>query len=598
MAINKLILGDCLEVLKTIESETIDLIYIDPPFFSNQTYEVIWGDKGEVRSFEDRFSGGIDHYISWLKKRVQEMHRILKNTGSIFVHCDYHANAEIKTIILNKIFKRNNFLGEIIWQRHNAHNDAKQKLAVLKDTIWYYSKSNTYTHHPIYIELSESYKANFYKYRDEKGIYRLGDLSNPSQVNKKGLYEYKGYSFPANGWRCPLETMQKLDESGLLHFPKNKTGRIAVKRYLDNSNGNLLGDMWTDKDLQDMTTEEFNFAFNREELGDIWEDIQNIQGASKERIGYPTQKPEKLLERIIKMASNEGDTILDCFMGGGTTIAVADKLNRKWIGIDQSVNAVKVTEFRLNKQQNLFSNPFTVQLHKYDYDTLRYKDAFEFETWIIEQFGGVPNPKQRGDLGIDGYTKTINLAGFQGLQGLSIPIQVKRSDNIGRNVIDNFFAAIQRYDKVNFDKLKIENKPVGFIIAFSFGKGAIQEVARLKNEENIVIELVTVENIIPIAKKPALQIEMQDLGSTKSGGLREILFIATGQSAAGVEFFAWDFHYNETVFNPEILLDKIGKQSYAFKAGEHKIAVKIVDSEGLESIEVIKLKVNGEVKRN
>jgi tRNA G10 N-methylase Trm11 len=235
-----------------------------------------------------------------------------------------------------------------------------------------------------------------------------------------------------------------------------------------------------------------------------------VQSQSKERIGYPTQKPEALLERIIKMASNEGDTVLDCFMGGGTTIAVADRLNRNWIGIDQSPQAVKVTEFRLNVQQgkvvgttgNMFAVPFMVKLHKYDYDTLRYKDAFAFEAWIVEQFGGVANAKQRGDLGIDGYTKAVNLAGFENLQGLTIPIQVKRSDNIGRNVIDNFKSACERYDKSSFERNKAENKPVGVIIAFSFGKGAIQEVARLKNEAHIIIKLVTVEEIVPIAKKP------------------------------------------------------------------------------------------------
>jgi len=582
MAINKLILGDCLEVLKTIESETIDLIYIDPPFFSNRTYEVIWGDKGEVRSFEDRFSGGIEHYIAWLKDRIQEMHRILKPTGSIFVHCDYHANAYIRVYILDKIFGIDNFRNEIIWQRHNAHNDAKKKLAVLKDTIWYYSKSDNFVYRPIYTQLSENYKANFYKYRDEKGIYRLGDLSKPD--NKGYRYEYKGYSFPSNGWRCPIETMQKLDEAGLLFFPKKKTGRIALKRYLDNSKGSLLGDYWGDQDLQQMTDEEFEMTFNREEFGDLWEDIQNMQGASKEKIGYPTQKPEKLLERIIQMASNENDTVLDCFVGGGTTIAVADRLNRNWIGIDQSVQAIKVTEFRLNKQQSLFSKPFTVQLHKYDYDTLRYKDAFEFETWIVGQFGGISNAKQRGDLGLDGRTRENQ------------PIQVKRSDTIGRNVIDNFFSAVQRFDKVSFEKNKSENKPVGFVIAFSFFLGAVQEVARLKVEEQIIIELVTVENIVPIAKKPTLQVEMQDLGKVKE--LRQIEFVAKGQSEAGIEFYAWDFAYNETNFVPEILLDKTGKQSYLFKAGEHKIGVKVVHNEGLENIQIIKLKINGETQRN
>jgi len=558
MAINKLILGDCLEVLKTIDSESIDLIYIDPPFFSNRTYEVIWGDKGEIRSFEDRFSGGIDHYIAWLKERVQEMHRILKPTGSIFVHCDWHANAYIRVQILDKIFGDKNFRGEVIWQRHNSHNDAKKKLSVLTDTIWYFSKSENFTYNAIYGEYDKKYLDTAYNKTDNKGRFRLGDLANPSKVNKNGLYHYKGYAPPTNGWRCPIETMEKWDSEGLIWFPENPNGRLAFKRYLDENKGSLLGNVWTD--------------------------INNVQSQSKERIGYPTQKPEKLLERIIKMASNEGDIVLDCFLGGGTTAVVADKLNRKWIGIDQSVQAIKVTEFRLNLNQTLFSQPFTVQLHKYDYDTLRYKDAFEFETWIVQQFGGLSNSKQRGDLGLDGRTRENQ------------PIQVKRSDNIGRNVIDNFKSACERYDKVSFEKHKAEQKPIGFIIAFSFGKGAVQEVARLKNEENVIIKLITVEEIVPIAKKPTLQVEIKDLGTAKN--LREIAFVATGQSEAGIEFYAWDFAYNEQQFLPTVLLDKEGKQTYKFKAGEHRIAVKVVDNEGLESLEVIKLKINGVVERN
>lgn len=501
---NKLILGDCLEVLKTIDSETIDLIYIDPPFFSNRTYEVIWGDKGEIRSFEDRFSGGIDHYIAWLKERVQEMHRILKPTGSIFVHCDWHADAYIRVYVLDKVFGSENFRNELIWGYKRPSAPKQKQLSRLHDNIFWYSKNSIWVFNGDAIRVPYA----------ESSIARAGYVANVSKMTDGGNVELK-------------------------------------------EGGKLPEDWW---------------------------DIPMLKGNSKEWIGYPTQKPEKLLERIIKMCSHEGDTILDCFVGGGTTVAVADKLNRNWIGIDQSVQAIKVTEFRLNKQQVLFSKPFTVQLHKYDYDTLRYKDAFEFEAWIVGQFGGLSNSKQRGDLGLDGRTRENQ------------PIQVKRSDNIGRNVIDNFKSACERYDKTVYDKNKAENRAVGIIIAFSFGKGAIQEVARLKNEENVVIKLVTVEEIVPIAKKPVLQINIQDVGTVKD--LRQIEFVATGQSEAGIEFFAWDFAYNGQSFLPTILLDKEGKQVYRFKAGEHKIAVKVVDNEGLENVEIIKLKVNGEIKRS
>ena len=573
---NQLILGDNLEILRKMDSESIDLIYLDPPFFSNRNYEVIWGDTGEVRSFQDRFSGGIDHYIGWLKERVQEMYRILKSTGSIFLHCDWHANAYIRVQILDKLFGMNNFRGEIIWQRTNAHNDAKKKLAVLKDTIWFYSKTNNFTYTPIYTELSEKYQDNFYRYSDVKGVYRLSDLTGAGiNPNDKA---WKGYvpSERNRHWAIPvmpveklvgaekakeLSTLEKLEllfVNGFVEISKN--GVPSFKRYLDTSKGVLIGDVWTD--------------------------IGNIGSQSKERIGYPTQKPEKLLQRIIEMASKEMDIVLDPFIGGGTTVAVADRLQRKWVGIDQSVQAVKVTELRLHNQMNLFSQPFFTQLHKYDYDTLRYKDAFEFETFIITQFGGIAQNKKGGDKGIDGKSKE------------GAPIQVKRSDNIGVNVIKNFSVSAKQYDKSLFERNTAAEQPVGFIIAFSFGKGAIEEVARLKNDENIVIKLVKVEEVIPIAKKPTINVSVTDLGKDAKG-LHQIQFVAVGNSAAGIEFYCWDFDYKEEagIFKAEILLDKQGEQMYKFKAGTHKVAVKVIDNDGLENIEIIKLKINGKMQQ-
>jgi len=565
---NQLILGDCLEVLKKLESESVDLIYLDPPFFSNRNYEVIWGDKGEVRSFEDRWSGGVDHYIAWLKERVEQMHRVLKNTGSIFLHCDWHANAEIKVFILNKVFGEKNFRGEIIWQRHNSHNDAKNKLAVLKDTIWYYAKSENSTYKPVYSGHDKDYTESFYRFDDNdgRGKYQLADMASPNP-RPNMMYEWLGFPYPAKGWRYETATMQKLHDEGRIYYPKNKAGdfdftkRPRLKRYLEEQKGNLLGDVWTD--------------------------IKNVQTHAKEKIGYPTQKPEALLKRIITMASNKDNIVLDPFVGGGTAVVVADQLKRSWIGIDSSVAAIKVTQFRLDKKQtDIFANPFTVQLHKYDYDTLRYKDAFEFEKFIVQQFGGVSNAKQRNDLGLDGKTQD------------GIPIQVKRSDAIGRNVVDNFFSAIQRFDKSLFDKHKLENKPVGFIIAFSFGKGATQEVARLKNQENIIIELKKVEDIVPIAKKPTLNLKFNDLG-LNAKNMREIEFIATAESEAGIEFFAWDFNYEaEKGFKAEIMMDKSGQQTQKFKSGHYHIAVKVVDNDGLENIEVMTLKMNGVVSNH
>jgi DNA modification methylase len=550
---NQLILGDCLEVLKKTESESVDLIYLDPPFFSNRNYELIWGDAGEIRSFQDRWSGGIDHYITWLKERVQEMHRVLKATGSIFLHCDWHANAHIRVYILDKIFGEQNFRNEIIWKRTNAKGLSFKRYAQNHDTIFYYTKSDKFTWFPQYQQHNEKYIKDFYKYIEpETGRhYQLADLTNPNKDRPNLTYEFLGVT---RVWRWTKGRMQKAYEDGVI--VQSKEGGVPrLKRYLDEQEGTPTDDNWLD--------------------------ILNVQSAA-EKIGYPTQKPEALLERIIKCASNEGDLVLDPFVGGGTTVVVAEKLNRQWIGIDQSVAAVKVSEFRLYKNSDLFSKPFVVQLHKYDYDTLRYKDAFEFETWIIAQFGGVSNTKQKSDLGIDGRTREGK------------PIQVKRSENIGRNVIDNFVSACKRYDKNLFDKNVSAKETAGIIIAFSFGKGAIQEAARLKNEENLIIELIKVEDIVPIAKKPTLTLTFNDLGNDKKG-LHEIEFIAQGQSEAGIEFYAWDFDYNEEnkIFKPNILRDKDGKQVRKFEAGIYCIAVKVIDNDGLESVEVIKLKING-----
>jgi DNA modification methylase len=142
---NKLILGDNLEILKELPEESVDLIYLDPPFFSNQNYEVIWGDDGEVRSFQDRWSGGIDHYIGWLYERVEQMHRVLKETGSIYLHCDYHANAEIKVFVLNKIFGNKNFRNEIIWCYTGPSSPGMTVFPRKSDTIFWYTKSNKWT---------------------------------------------------------------------------------------------------------------------------------------------------------------------------------------------------------------------------------------------------------------------------------------------------------------------------------------------------------------------------------------------------------------------------------------------------------------------
>ena len=494
---NKLILGDNLAILQSIPDKSVDLIYLDPPFFSNRTYEVIWGDDGEKRSFEDRFAGGIDHYISWLKIRVRQMHRILKDTGSIFLHCDWHANAEIKVDILNKIFGLNNFRNEIIWhyRRWTANSNNFQRL---HDTIFWYSKTKNYTFNPLYTDYTEESK-------------------------------------------------------------KRKMGGV-LRRFKEGEEPYLV------------SNKEFDPKGVRE--NDVWI-IPFINPSAKERIGYPTQKPETLLQRIIECATNEGDVILDPFVGGGTTVAVADRLNRKFIGIDQSVMAIKVTDLRLKKRQNmLFSQPYEVILPTFDFTKLQNQDGKEFEIWIVNKYGGIPNEKGGKDLGIDGHTQ------------YGTPIQVKKwKKPVGRDTLDAFLTAIERDDKTLFAKNKKEGQICGFIIGFDFSKDIINAVAQLKNKENIIIELKYIKDIIPYDHPPKVTLTAEELEDLK------YKFEANAESEIGIDFFSWDLSHNEKEFKADVVMDKKGVQEKKFTEGEHHIAVQAVDKKGLSGTDKVKIDV-------
>jgi len=264
---NELILGDNLEVLRTLPSESIDLIYIDPPFFSGRNYNVIWGDTNEVRTFYDIWEGGIDSYIVWLNARLWEMKRVLKKTGSIYVHCDWHASHYIKAE-MDKIFGYNNFLNEIVWD-YRTGGSSKETFSKKHDIILLYKKTNKYC----------------FNLQKEKAYTK-------SKSRKAGIIDYG---------------------AGTAEFFEDEQG-----------------------------------VYNFVNMRDVW-DIPYINSQALERIGYPTQKPEALLERIIKASSNEGDVVADFFCGGGTTLAVAMKLKRRFIGCDSSRVAVSVTLDRLVK---------------------------------------------------------------------------------------------------------------------------------------------------------------------------------------------------------------------------------------------------------
>jgi DNA modification methylase len=391
---------DNLARLPKFADESIDLIYLDPPFFSNRTYEVIWGDESEIRSFKDRWKGGIEHYIGWMEPRLRELHRVLKPTGSIYLHCDPHASHYLK-VSMDKIFGADNFRNEIIWHYYNKMHDRRKKLFPrATDTLLFYVKDARadFTFHQL-------------KEKREKPIKQLlRQKVNGRMVNKK-------------------------DAAGHVQY------RISTHRIMDN----------------------------------VWR-IPALQPAASEKLGYPTQKPEALLKRLVEASTDRGDVVLDPFCGCGTAVAVAHQLSRRWIGIDISPTALDIIDQRLSKlgaQVEIVNGISTV-------DDLRTLEPFEFQNFIIKRVYGTHSPRKTADFGIDGYSFFEKL-----------PIQVKQSDRIGRNVVDNFETAIRR-----------AGVHKGYIIGFSFTRGAYEEAARVKGE-GLEIALVEVASLFEVERDVA-----------------------------------------------------------------------------------------------
>lgn len=393
---NKIICGDCLDVLKTIEPESVDLIYMDPPFSSNQDYTNIWKPTGEELCFGDSWDAGVKGYIELLMDPcLKECYRVLKKTGSIYVHCDYHANAHIR-ILMDEIFGCNNFRNEIIWDYGARATVRKSGFPNKHDMIFIYSKTFNYCFNPLYKE---------YKDKDMKRYNKIDD----------------------NGKKHALIKRRKTD--GTIYYGKCYPSEGAP-------------------------------------MTDVW-DIPTMASTSKERLGYPTQKPEALLERIIKASSNEGDLVLDPFCGCGTTLAVASKLNRKFIGIDVSRMAVKVMDNRLKNIRNISTYDFDWQIVMPDMiEDIKKYDHRNFQDWVCDKLGSYKG-KYGADKGIDGITYHDSTVVFDIVRkkkvivpvGSLIQVKHHKSSSVGEPVLREFESV-----------LRSNKKDKGIIVAWDFAK--------------------------------------------------------------------------------------------------------------------------------
>lgn len=419
--------GDNLDILRSdIATASVDLVYLDPPFNSNRSYNVLFkqrsGDdsQAQIEAFDDAWTwsqqseavyaellqGGappkvadaiegmrrllgdndVLAYLVMMTARLVELHRVLKSSGSLYLHCDPTASHYLK-IMLDATFSPENFRSEVVWRRYGAHNDAKGYGAV-HDVILYYGKSKGITFNKQFQEYTAEYVADRFRFSDPDG--RRWSEQNLSSPNPRPNLTYPftarngiTYEPPVNGWKYTPERMQAIDDKGGLHYPAKVGGRLRLKNYLDELPGVPVQDLWTD--------------------------IGSIGGTNPERLGYPTQKPVALLERIIAGSSNPGDVVLDPFCGCGTTVAAAQRLGRRWVGIDVSYLAVDLIDTRL---RDIFgqavATTYEIRGTPKDLDgamALFARSPFEFERWAVARVGGTPNSKQVGDKGVDGVIR-------------------------------------------------------------------------------------------------------------------------------------------------------------------------------------------------
>ena len=523
---NTLYYGDNLEILrKYVKDESVDLIYLDPPFNSQRAYNIIFPDKtgklsrAQIQAFEDTWFWGEESqqafdeimmgtyslelkdmmkafkefvgpsnlmaYLTMMAVRLVEMHRVLKMTGSLYLHCDPTASHYLK-VLLDQVFGVRNFRNEIIWQRTNAHNNPAKRFCRVNDTILFYSKAGK----AIWNTLRTDYSAEqLSRYKPDKSgrLYTGQDLTITHKGDSKNRFEWRGTTPPiGRAWAYSKERLEELRKQGRILMKANDSPRLdGLKVYLDEKEGKAIGT--------------------------IWFDIGRVGNTSGERLGYPTQKPVALLERIIQASSNEGDVVMDPFCGCGTAIAAAEKLGRNWIGIDVTHLAISLIKKRItdhfpDAKFQVVGEPRSLD----DAQALFKQSAFQFEAWAVSLIGGQPYKSTGGgDTGMDGFLY------FQDFQG-----------NYHRIIIEVKGGGYQPKDVRSLAHvLQREEAPMGILIALEPPtKGMLSAAAELgkwaipgSRKSYPVLQIMTIQDFFD-GKKP----ELPDTSETLKKAKREV----------------------------------------------------------------------------
>lgn len=492
--INKLYFGDNLKVLRdSIPSESVDLIYLDPPFNSNANYNVLFKEKtgeesaAQIHAFEDTWGWGLESeaaynelvtqgpkkiadlmqaslsflgrndmmaYLVMMAIRLVEMHHVLKPTGSIYLHCDPTASHYLK-LLLDATFSPWNFQSEIIWRRTATHGKGK-RYAPIHDTVLFYRKTANHTWNSPKRPYMKSHVEKFFV-KDDRGWrtnYYGNVLTGSGLRNGESGKPWRGFDPSAKGrhWAIPGAIVEDTGEdlSGLTQHEKLdrlfKLGYIKIvegqawpiyEHYLTPEDGQAVADIWAFQPYTEGTV----FGTNK----GIDEDVRWLSPQDQERLGYPTQKPEALLERIIKASSNEGDLVLDPFCGCGTAIAVAERLKRRWIGIDVTYLAINLVQRRLRDTFPTELSPYRIIGAPTDLkgaEALKELDTYQFEWWAVDLVGARParDRKKGADAGLDGY---INFIDDKSGIAKKVVVQVK-SGHVGVNLVRDLKGVIER----------------------------------------------------------------------------------------------------------------------------------------------------------
>ena len=431
---NRLIWGDNLHVMRQLPSNSIDLIYIDPPFFSGRQYNVMWGDANEMRSFNDIWEDGMQGYLIWLNARLYEMKRLLKATGSIYVHSDWHASHYIK-VEMDKIFGHSRFLNEVVWHYKSFHGNVRRYYARKHDVMLIYTKS-------------------------EKWVFnRQFDENNEDTIDFKRWNEYLVDGYKILGDRMPMQ------DSRFLRFYKR----------------------WVRENKREPGPTDVVYEVKGQSRDTVW-DIKPVDPKDREeRIGYPTQKPEALIEGIVRASSNDGDVVADFFVGGGTTAAVAQRLGRRWIACDQSRVAVAVTAERLKQQamtRGLDDTPvpdFTVeQWGIYEAERLSQMQTKDFREFVLRAYGA-SRFRDDGD--------GPNIHGWRNQRPIWVGDPDMDSQASARDVQD-FANAIRR--TVQYRDANLRD---GVMLAWGFSQGARQAADYLRQQEHVDVNFIRLAQV-------------------------------------------------------------------------------------------------------